>query len=170
MLTCAEHIGELRGTAESYWTPVCLTGEQEISEEIIVRSFDWWTSMLEDTSSVSKYGYLLYELFSCRDSLTGRQSSAWPRPVGYKHMMLLGAGCSPNETKEVSDKAKQYLVEAPEKIFDKSIKDVDVVPNALEDFHDVKKIYGNHYEKLRQVKTRVDPSNRLQGWISPFPA
>ena len=168
MLIHAEHIGELRGTAESHWAPVCLTGEHEISEDIIIRSFDWWAMMLNDASSVSNYGYLLYELFSCRDNLTGRSSSAWPRPVGYKHMMLLGAGCSPNETQEVSDKAKQYLLAGPEKILGKSIREVDVIPNALEDFHDVEKIYGSHLEKLRQVKTKVDPLNRLQGWIKPL--
>lgn len=165
-----EHIGDLRGTAVSFWAPICLTGEDEISQDVIVRSFDWWASMLGEQTSVSNYGYLLYELFSCRDNLTGCESSAWPRPVGYKHMMLLGAGCAPNETEEVSDTARQYLLDAPKKILGRPMGEVDIVPNALEDFHDIERIYGGHLEKLRQVKTRVDPGNRLQGWIHPYPA
>lgn len=147
-----------------------MTGENETSEEIIIKSISWWETILDDPTSVSKNGYLLYELFSCRDNLTGRHSSAWPRPVGYKHLMLLGTGCGPNEPKEVSDKAKQYLMEAPKKILGKLMNEVDIVPNALEDFHDIERIYGGHYEKLRQIKTRVDPQNRLQGWIEPLAA
>lgn len=85
-------------------------------------------------------------------------------------MLLLGAGCSPNETKEVSDKAKQYLLTGPKIILGKSIREVDTVPNAVEDFHDIARIYGSHFENLRQIKTRVDPSNRLQGWIKPLAA
>lgn len=123
--------------------------------------------MLDEPNSVADNGMLLFELFSCKDNLTGRHSSAWPRPVGYKHMLCLGSGCAPNETKEVSDSARRSIMRAPEEIFGKTMKEVDTIPNCIEDYHDVERIYGSHLEKLRQVKTRVDPTDRLQGWIKP---
>ena len=125
--------------------------------------------MLDEPNSVAENGYLLYELFSCTDNLTGRHSSAWPRPVGYKHMLLLGTGCAPNSSKEVSDKAKKYIIEGPQKILGKSMGEVDIVPNGLEEFHDIERVYGDHMPKLRQVKARFDPKNRLKGWIKPYP-
>lgn len=163
-----EGFAALSGTSEMYWSPTCLSPPFKMSESIILKSFNWWVSMLSEPNSIAENGYLLYEMFSCRDNLTGRNSSAWPRPVGYDHMLLLGAGCAPNSDKELSEKAKRYVIEGSEKILGVKIEDVVISPNAIEDFHSVKTIYGGNYEKLREIKTRVDPKNRLGGWIKPY--
>jgi len=53
-------------------------------------------------------------------------------------------------------------------IFGRDVRDLDVVPNALEDFHNIERVYGEHYIRLRQIKTRVDHDDRLGGWIRPL--
>ena len=163
MALLQEHIGNLRGTASNWWQPLALT---TLTEEIVLNAFGWWDSMLGETSSVRDQGYLLFELFSCRDSLTGRGSSAWPRPVGYNQMVLLGAGCATGAGREELELAKRYVLEGPERILGKGAEP-DIIPNAVEEFHDVKKIYGSHYEKLREIKRRYDPEDRVRGAIKP---
>jgi len=93
-----EHIGDLRGTASNYWSAIALTTVTKtiLTEDIILKSFAWWNAMLKESSSVANYGYLLFELFTCRDNLTGRGSSAWPRPEKYTHQLVLGTGCAPD--------------------------------------------------------------------------
>lgn len=150
------------------WTPICLTGEDEISVKIILKAFDWWFSMCNEPTSIAKHGWLFFELFSCRENLTGRDSSAWPRPVDFKHMMLLGAGCDPNSDAELRDKVRQYMIDGPKVILGKATNDATIMPNGIEDYHDVAKIYGTSYSKLRGIKTRVDPENRLKGNIPPL--
>jgi hypothetical protein len=160
----------LRGKSETNWAPIALTdaGADQLTESVITKSVEWWTSMLNEPNSIAENGWLLLELFSSRDSSTGRESNAWPRPVGFKHMVLLGSGCAPDSTDTVREKALKYIIEGPEKILGKSMSEVDITPNAIDTYHSVEKIYGGHYEKLRRIKTRVDPENRLQGWIKPY--
>lgn len=155
-----------------YWSPMALTdsGEDQLTDDVIVKSFEWWSEMAEDPTSVGTSGWLLFELFSCKDSSTGRDSTGWPRPVGYKHMVLLGTGCAANSGEELRERARQYILDGPKKILGKPMQEVDIVPNGLEDFHNIERVYGDHYEKLRLIKTRVDPKNRLQGWIRPYTA
>lgn len=136
--------------------------------EIILNSFEWWLSMCKEPNSISKHGWVFFELFSCCDNLTGRNSSAWPRPVGFKHMLLLGAGCDPNSDPELNEKVKEYIINGPKVILHKPMNVATIMPNGIEDFHDVEKIYGDHYSKLRDIKTRVDPQNRLKGRIKPL--
>lgn len=143
-------------------------GEFQLTEDVVTRSLDWWTSMLSEPDSVADCGWLIFELFTCRDNLSGRDSSAWPRPVGFKHMVLLGTGCTANSSEEVREKARQYILKGSEEILGKPLQEVDVAPAGLDEYHNVERIFGHHYEKLRQVKTRVDPRNRLQGWIKPY--
>ncbi|KAK5106680.1 hypothetical protein LTS08_000801 [Lithohypha guttulata] len=155
-----EHIGNLRGTAECYWSPMALTNE-EMSESVILKSFEWWMSLQQEPNSIADNDWLLFELFACKDNLNGRHSSAWPRPVGYKHMLLVGAGCATGSTGELSNKAKQHVIDASMRILGKPLSETAVAPNAIEEFHSIEKMYGEHYAKLREVKTKVDPGNRL---------
>ena len=148
-----------------YWTPMALS---VITEDIVEHSFDWWNKVQQEPS-VSDFGYLLFELFSCRDNLTSRASSAWPRPQDYKHMVLIGAGCKPGAGKEANAAAKRLVKDdGPRGILgvEKAEKMVPV-PNALESFHDMKVVYGPHYERLREVKRKYDPNDRMGGWIRP---
>ena len=141
----------------------------KITEEHVVRSFEWWDEVSRTGNTVADFGYLLFELFSCRDNLVSRVSSAWPRPEGYKHMLLIGAGCAPNAGKDQNAQAKWFIEErGPKLILGEEVAAKMIpVPNALEDFHDMSKTYGSHYQRLREVKRKYDPNDRLKGWIRP---
>lgn len=119
-------------------------------------------------SSIAQNAWLLFELFTCRDNLSGRHSSVWPRPEGFKHIVLLDTGCAKDSSQEVRDRAKEYILEGPRKMLGKELTEIDTVPAGLDTYHNIERIYGEHYEKLRQIKTQVDPENRLQGWIKPY--
>lgn len=83
-------------------------------------------------------------------------------------MLLIGAGCATGSTEEVRNKARQHVIDASTRILGKPLNETAIAPNAIEDFHSIENMYGEHYTKLREVKTRVDAGNRLQGWIKPY--
>jgi len=154
-------IGDFKGTATSYWSPIVIP---ELTEEIIVKSFDWYDKVVATGGSIKDCGYLVFELFCTRDSLTSRIDSAWPRPSGFIHQLLLGAGSHPSGGAAEDAKAKQLVAEGTKDVFGPGVE-VDIVPNAMEDFHDVKAIYGENYSKLQILKKRYDPENKLKGPI-----
>jgi hypothetical protein len=149
-----------------YWTAMATS---TVTQDIVTGSFAWWDRVQKENGSVANHGYLLFELFSCRDNLTSRASSAWPRPLGYRHMVLIGGGCDPDAPKTDRDTAKDLVKEdGPQMILGpEGAKTMMPIPNALEDFHDKKLIYGGHYEKLRDIKKKYDPEDRMGGWIRP---
>jgi hypothetical protein len=54
-------------------------------------------------------------------------------------MVLLGAGCAPDSDTAEEEKAKTLVKDGPQEIMGEDAK-IDIVPNALEDFHDVKMV------------------------------
>jgi len=140
-----------------------------LTESTILKAFSWWEeTLLKEPASIGNYSYLLFELFTCCDNLTGRGSSAWPRPPKYTHQVLLGTGCAADAPKEDDKRARQLIIDGHQTIFGRDVRDLDIVPNALEDFHNIERVYGEHYQKLREIKTRVDPDDRLGGWFRPL--
>lgn len=163
-----EGLGELIGSTSCFWTPMALA---TVTEEQVVNSFEWWEDVAKsEHGSVADNGYLLFELFSCRDNLTSRATSGWPRPLGFKHMLLIGAGCKQDAPASEYEEARRQIQDvAPEKILGskQAVKEMIPIPNAMEKFHDHQRIYGEHWQKLREVKRKYDPENRLRGWIPP---
>lgn len=139
-----------------------------MTEDVIKKAIAWWTTTLDEPGSVKNHGYLLFELFTATDNVAGRYASAWPRPTGYTHQVLLGGGCAPDAPPEEVARARQVVIDAHPKIFGKPVEELNAVPNALEDFHNIKGVYGDNYDRLREVKTRVDPHDRLGGWFRPL--
>ncbi len=149
-----------------YWSPLAIS---TLSEEIILNAFDWWTSILDYPNSVSQNNWLLFELFSCRDNLTGRHSSAWPRPVGYKHMVLLGTGAAKDASEDELRQAREKIIAGPKEILgEEEGSKVAIVPNGIfPEIHDLRQVFGEHYERLCEIKRRYDPENRLKGHFKP---
>lgn len=139
----------------------------KLTEEDVLRSFQWWEKVQSQPTSVADHGYLLFELFSCRDNLVSRATSAWPRPLGFKHMLLIGAGCNPGSPKEDFETAKAFVKDDGPQILGTDAKNMMPIPNALESFHNMEKVYGSNYEKLKEVKRKYDPEDRMGGWIRP---
>jgi hypothetical protein len=101
-----------------------------------LNAFAWYEKVLAQPNSIKDNGYLLFELFCTTDSLTSRTDSGWPRPKGFEHLVLLGAGTYPSASKEEDMLAKKMVEEGMMAVFGVD-KGIGVVPNAIEDFHDV---------------------------------
>jgi len=93
---------------------------------------------MASSDSIKDGVYLLFELFCARDSLTARTDSGWPRPVGFKHMVLLGAGTPPTASAADDALAKRLVAGGARDIF--GDKQIDICPNSLEDYHDVEPV------------------------------
>lgn len=111
-------------------------------------------------------------------------SCAWPRPAGAQHVLLLGPGCPFNAGEETENFARDIAIEAPSKIVGDT-QDAHVLPNLVEDFHDVKEVlffpplnlmlifyslllqtWGAHFGRLQGLRRIYDPRNKLKGAIS----
>jgi hypothetical protein len=107
----------------------------KLTTDVILRSFAWYDELSTQPGSIKDNGYLIFELFCTTDSLTSRNDSAWPRPVGFKHMVLLGAGAHASASKAENELAAKLLADGMEYVFGKGAK-IDIVPNGVEEFHD----------------------------------
>ena len=56
---CLAHIAEMKGKTHSYWSPVALS---ELTEDNVLRAFEWHDKVLTTGGSVKDSGYLLFEL------------------------------------------------------------------------------------------------------------
>ena len=54
-----EFIGQAHGLANSYWSPLAIP---ELTEELVVRAFEWFDSVSAAKGSIKDNGYLLFEL------------------------------------------------------------------------------------------------------------
>jgi hypothetical protein len=138
-------------------------------------------------NSVQRNAWLLLELFSCRDNLV-ETGSAWPRKKGFKHMVLLGAGADAGSNRERErERGGDRVLElelgvARGKILSghgeilgwvggegegEMKRRLDVIPNSIEEYHDVRAIYGGNWDRLSQIKREWDPRDRLGGHIRP---
>ncbi|KIW07641.1 uncharacterized protein PV09_01584 [Verruconis gallopava] len=153
-------VGALTYTQTFYWTGIALA---RLSEDILMKSFEWYDECsMAANDSLGSYSSLVFELFCTSESKSGRLSSGWPRPPGFKHMILIQSG-SPGRS-AADDVARELAMQGPSFILGPSANRSSTA-NAIEDFHDVQEIYGENYEKLKELKRQYDSKNRLNGWI-----
>lgn len=109
-------------------------------------------------------------------SAASRADSAWPRPATARHIILLGTGCSPTAPAAENELAQRLCRDGHDHILGIDLeedenrrevlrKGMNFVPNTVEEFHDQRLIYGEHWSKLRALKARYDPNGRLKGPI-----
>ena len=152
-------IGQAQGLTNSYWSPLAIP---EMTEEVVVRSFEWFDKVSAAEGSIKDNGYLIFEVMQKvrpaqtsnsiaisnsqiqttfnHSSLT-RASTAWPHPLGARHILLLGTGCRPDASESENKLARKLIMEGYDYIFEnRKIAETDFVPNTIEDFHDTKKV------------------------------
>jgi hypothetical protein len=125
----------MKYTQTCYWSGIALP---KLSEEIIMNAFGWYNkTQTEDGGAVAPFSSMLFELFCTTDSKSGRHASAWPRPKGFQHLVLLQSGAAgPGEADAAG---KKLVLEGPDYVLGKGAPK-HFVANALEDFHDVRAV------------------------------
>ncbi|ETI28914.1 hypothetical protein G647_01366 [Cladophialophora carrionii CBS 160.54] len=155
-----ESIGKIKGTANTWWAPMALS---IVDDAILLRAFDWYDKAAKSPGTVGERVALFFEFFTTRDSLTPDIESAWPRPRGFQHKITISAGTDIAASDREADMARSLVRDGAKQVVNLS-GPIQIVPNAIEDFHDpVAQIYREHYPRLQELKKRFDPDNKLGG-------
>ena len=100
-------------------------------------------------------------------SLESPSDAAWPHTKN-RHVLQLGAA-APKSRPELEPIVLQALADAPKEIVGEAHDDSDFIPNFLNNFNDPKKIYGQNYEKLVELKKRYDSHGLFRGpFMAPY--
>ncbi|GKZ35785.1 hypothetical protein AbraIFM66950_006580 [Aspergillus brasiliensis] len=156
----------VKGTMKQFWSPLLL---QDISKETILNAVQWSENIGKQDKSLGDCTYLIFELLSSRDPAGGVSSCAWPRPKGTKHILLLGTGCPSEAGNDQEHLARGLAINAGFSVLGKDA-DLHYLPNGVEDFHDVERIWGPHFAKLQDLRKQYDPLNRFKAAINPSDA
>ena len=128
-----------------------------------MRAFEWIDRVSAAAGSVKDNGYLIFEVMqkvcsirtlysipistNCgtqtafNSSSLSRASTAWPHPLGARHILLLGTGCRPDASDSENQLARKLITEGHNYIFENyKVAEKDFVPNTIEDFHDTEKV------------------------------
>ncbi|GKZ60319.1 hypothetical protein AnigIFM49718_006658 [Aspergillus niger] len=149
----------VKGSIEQFWASLMV---RELSAETIIKAVRWSEEIREPDKSVADCTYLIIELQS---SPAGPLSNcAWPRPAGVKHILLLGPGCPSNAGPVKLKLVRDLDCQAASRVLGQDAE-VNYLPNGFEGFHDARKTWGHHFQKL-QTARQYDPKNKLKGAIS----
>ena len=134
-----------------------------MTEEVVIRAFEWFDRVSAAGGSIKDNGYLIFEIMqkvqcvrilrskctrsngynqtTFNSSSLSRASTAWPHPPGARHILLLGTGCRPDADESENRLARKLIMEGYDYVFAHyKIAETDFVPNTIEDFHDTKKV------------------------------
>ncbi|PYH86712.1 hypothetical protein BO82DRAFT_397293 [Aspergillus uvarum CBS 121591] len=91
-------------------------------------------------------------------------SSAWPRPSGTKHILLLATGCPADAGPTKERLARDLAIQAPFSVLGEDAE-VHALQNGFKDYHDATKIWGPHFARLQVLRRWYDPCARSKGAI-----
>ena len=83
------------------------------------------------------------------------------------HLLLIIVNAPANGSEGQEKIISKLLLEAPEIILGEKAKLAMVNPAGLEPYHDTKKSYGQHYDKLMDLRKKYDPARRFKGLVNP---
>ena len=138
-----------------------------LTENHVLKGFEWYDKVLAAGGSVSQNAYLLFELRSTTSKHLSPGDTAYPRVAGGRHVLLIGTGTANDAPQEELELAEKLIHEGQTMILGEGVKP-NIVPNGIEHFHDMRDLYGKSYDRLQAIKRQYDPRNRLGGPISPF--
>ncbi|KAE8372683.1 FAD-binding domain-containing protein [Aspergillus bertholletiae] len=151
----------VKGSMKQFWAPLLL---REISEKTIIKAIQWSEDIERLDKSLGDCTSLAFELLSSSDPAGSISSCAWPRPLGAKHILLLGTGCPSGDGPDKEKAARDLAIEAASKVLGEGAE-VHYLPNGFEDFQDPRKIWGAHFDQLQALRRRYDPYSRFKASI-----
>ncbi|KAF2712030.1 FAD-binding domain-containing protein [Pleomassaria siparia CBS 279.74] len=133
-----------------------------VTEDLIKKTFKWYEDSLAQQPKLNAGTFVLIELMQKEafNSVKSRKDTGWPRPNG-RHILQLGTGALKDSGEELHKFAVKRLADAASEILD-DYKTGDCMPRDFEGHHEPEKIFGENVERLRAVKKRVDPNNRIR--------
>lgn len=84
-----------------------------------------------------------------------------------QHLLLIIMNAPKDSSAEHERIIQDLLLEAPAKILGEKAKDARVNPAGLEGYHDPKATYGQHFDKLAELRKKYDPNRRFKGLVNP---
>ncbi|KAH7064370.1 hypothetical protein BKA63DRAFT_608628 [Paraphoma chrysanthemicola] len=152
----------LRGKMSNSWATMSIP---HLSYDTIMRAATWSDSLQQYGGSIPSCSVLLLECFTVCPYVQGSaQDCAWPRPAEIKHTLLISSGARADAPIEELELARRLAIAAPQKILEEGLK-ATVSPQGMEDFHDPLETYGDHHNKLVDLRRKYDPKRKFKGLI-----
>lgn len=166
-------------------------GVSSLSQSEILRAIEWYDELGSIDSKIQGLSLIAFEfqVIVCivfvvalvllssidpqvnpyqRSPFGGINEVAWPRPIDMKHLLLIIINGPKDSSAEQDNLTKQLLIDAPKQILGDRANEGQVNPAGLElDYHDPKRTYGQHYEKLIKLRKLYDPKQRFKGLVNP---
>ena len=144
-----------------FW--LCAPLIAEVDDEMLERAWKWYedcVNLHEDfqTGSIVLLEFMQEAAFS---SSGGRHKTAWPH-YGRRQVMQLGLGCktegAPHNIRELA--MKQFEKAGPQ-ISGPNEDPKEFHAGFLHEWNDLREVYGENLDKLKEVKKQYDPKNRF---------
>ncbi|KAF2873051.1 cysteine desulfurase [Massariosphaeria phaeospora] len=149
-----------RGKTNQMMTGVVIPA---ITEDLIRRTWKWFDETLIMEPKLNAGTFVLIELMQKEafNTVKSRADTGWPRSKG-RHILQFGCGALKGCSEELQKVATERLAAGAREILDEYSVG-DCLPRDFEEFHDPVEMFGENVERLRSVKKRVDPKDRLKG-------
>ncbi|WQF88147.1 Putative FAD-binding domain, PCMH-type, FAD-binding, type PCMH, subdomain 2 [Colletotrichum destructivum] len=163
MLEMQRNAAALRGTMRTFYAPMAVA---DMDQSVITRAIEFYDKIGQLDESIHTMSAVIFEFLSFRSPIGGTAEVAWPRSSGLNHLLLFifsGPGDGPPEQEKI---LRQLSEDAPRYVLGQKAGDAEINPAGLEpDYHDVKGVYREHYEKLVELRRRYDPDNRFKSFF-----
>ncbi|KAK5175854.1 uncharacterized protein LTR77_000994 [Saxophila tyrrhenica] len=152
--------------SNKFW--LCAPLLSEMDDETVVRAWKWWEDSINLHDDFQTGSVVLMEFMQgpAMSSSGGRSKTAWPH-YERRHVMQLGLGRktegSPENLREMA--MKQFtkagqLIAGPEK----DTKEYHA--GFLHEWNNLREVYGENFDKLKEIKKQYDPKNRFNKGVS----
>ncbi|KAE8372282.1 hypothetical protein BDV26DRAFT_286079 [Aspergillus bertholletiae] len=152
-----QNVTSLRGTFKSFDAIPMATAQ--VDEETILRAMEWQDKIKAIDKDIHGRTMVLFEFLVLAEV-------AWPRRLDDKHYILIITGCPADETAEQERTALKIAVNAPGEVFGE-FEHYSILPAGISEFHDPKKAYGTHWERLVKLRKKYDPELKFKAIINP---
>ncbi|GIZ44771.1 hypothetical protein CKM354_000796000 [Cercospora kikuchii] len=144
-----------KSTKNTFWNPLAL---RSLTPELVMKAFDWQRQLTDAGADAN----VMFELWGVRGSSSGPGASAWPRSDQCRHFCMLSMGAAPNASIEDIARAVQLIKDGPVEILGTEYDESFIATSALDDYHNIEKVYGDNWERVLSVKKRYDGNAKLQ--------
>ncbi|KAK0367310.1 hypothetical protein LTR91_007437 [Friedmanniomyces endolithicus] len=136
--------------------------EGDLDDEMLVRVWKWYEDSIEAHPGFGAGSTVLLEFMqeNAFNSSSSRNSTAWPHS-GHRHVLQLVLGCKP-ETAPANVQEivmKRFHAAGREVAGDRETR--EFLPWFLNEWNDLRQVYGENYDRLMEIKKRFDPENRF---------